>query len=218
MSMELDTAKHGVVRPPPESYEEIGKRLKQEPEPELNLGPEVEQTRPPTYDWESKPAEDLKESDFSMFDDDPEPFMFQRDHFMYQNKAFIKEQQEIRVAMAEYRKLSRNLSRFDAIPLPEKKDLSAKVVPLDITDELRLDLTPLCELALNKYNVEHEGSNFAFLNIVKTTWRPGGIYYITFQAKEREDPSNSSVTIFQAHVHKFPGDGPHKVISCDIKA
>ncbi|GAU22929.1 hypothetical protein TSUD_327010 [Trifolium subterraneum] len=193
MSMELDTAKHGVVRPPPESYEEIGKRLKQEPESELNLGPEEEQKRPPPYDWEWKPAEDLKESDFSMFHDDPEPFMFQRDHFVYKNSAFIKEQQEIRVAMAEYRKLSRNLKR-------------------------RLRLTPLCELALNKYNDEHEGSNFAFLNIVKTAWRPGGIYYITFQAREREDPSNSSVTIFQAHVHKTPGDGPQKVISCDIKA
>jgi hypothetical protein len=171
----------------PESCEERGKRQKQEPEPELNLGPEVKQEIPPTYEWLSKPAKDLKASDFSMFDDDPEPFMFERGHFVYKNDAFIKEQQEIKAAMAEYRRLSRNLSvciilfsinfaicmrvsriiiissaqhnttqPFDAIPLPEKKDLSAQISPLDMTDERRIKLTPFCELALNKYNHENQ--------------------------------------------------------------
>ncbi|WJX39315.1 hypothetical protein P8452_26869 [Trifolium repens] len=205
MSMELE----------PKSCEERGKRQKLEPE--LNLGPEVKQEIPPTYEWLSKPAKDLKASDFSMFDDDPEPFMFERGHFVYKNDAFIKQQQEIKVAMAEYRRLSRNLSPFDAIPLPEKKDLSAQISPLDMTDERRIKLTPFCELALNKYNHENQGSNFEFLNIVKTTWSPGGIYYVTFQAREREDPSNTSATIFQAHVQKLPGDGPLKVFSCAIK-
>jgi hypothetical protein len=89
--------------------------------------------------------------------------------------------------MAEYRRLSRNLSvciilfsinfaicmrvsriiiissaqhnttqPFDAIPLPEKKDLSAQISPLDMTDERRIKLTPFCELALNKYNHENQ--------------------------------------------------------------
>jgi hypothetical protein len=163
----------------PESCEERGKRQKQEPE--------VKQEIPPTYEWLSKPAKDLKASDFSMFDDDPEPFMFERGHFVYKNDAFIKQQQEIKVAMAEYRRLSRNLSvriilfsinfaicmrvsliiiissaqhnttqPFDAIPLPEKKDLSAQISPLDMTDERRIKLTPFCELALNKYNHENQ--------------------------------------------------------------
>jgi hypothetical protein len=172
----------------PKSCEERGKRQKLEPE--LNLGPEVKQEIPPTYEWLSKPAKDLKASDFSMFDDDPEPFMFERGHFVYKNDAFIKQQQEIKVAMAEYRRLSRNLSvriilfsinfaicmRVSLIiiissaqhnttqhsPLmlspfqKKKKDLSAQISRLDMTDERRIKLTPFCELALNKYNHENQ--------------------------------------------------------------
>ncbi|MCH87956.1 hypothetical protein A2U01_0008837 [Trifolium medium] len=48
-------------------------------------------------------------------------------------------------------------------------------------DDLRLELTPLCELALNKYNAENQGAKFVLADIVKTTWRPGGIFYITLQ-------------------------------------
>ncbi|PNX54338.1 hypothetical protein L195_g047956 [Trifolium pratense] len=58
-------------------------------------------------------------------------------------------------------------------------------------DDLHLELTPLCDLALNKYNAENQGAKFLLAHIVKTTWRPGGIFYITFQAREEEDPSNS---------------------------
>ncbi|MCI51971.1 hypothetical protein A2U01_0073215, partial [Trifolium medium] len=43
---------------------------------------EPKHKRMPMYDWETKPAENLKASDFSMFDDDPEPFTFQRDRFV----------------------------------------------------------------------------------------------------------------------------------------
>ncbi|MCI17036.1 hypothetical protein A2U01_0038183, partial [Trifolium medium] len=59
------------------------------------------------------------------------------------------------------------------------------------------------------------GAKFELANIDKTTWRPGGIFYITFQAREgegegEEDPSNSPTTTFQAHVRKLPRDGPHQ--------
>jgi hypothetical protein len=70
----------------------------------------AKQKRIPIYDWETKPSKDLKASDFSMFEDDPEPFMYMRDRFMYMNKAFIKQEEEIQVAMADYRDRSRNLT------------------------------------------------------------------------------------------------------------
>lgn len=49
-------------------------------------------------------------SDFSMYDDDPEPFMFMGRHFVYKNKAQIKLDEEIKIAMDDYRERSRNLS------------------------------------------------------------------------------------------------------------
>ena len=55
-------------------------------------------------------------------------------------------------------------------------------------------------------------------DIVKTTWRPGRMYYITFQAQEQEqeDPSNSPAIIFQAQVwDRRPG--PPVVKSCAMK-
>ncbi|KAK2443066.1 hypothetical protein QL285_014204 [Trifolium repens] len=154
-----------------------------------------------------------------MIEDDPEPFMYMRDRFTYMNKAFIKQEEEIQVAMADYRDRSRNLTPFDAIPLPKISHSLDGIVPLDMDDNLRIKLTPLCELALNKYSADNQGAKFELANIDKTTWRPGGMYYITFQAKqgEGEHPSNISTKTFQAHVRRLRRDGPHQVFSCAIK-
>ncbi|WJX33236.1 hypothetical protein P8452_21458 [Trifolium repens] len=109
-----------------------------------------------------------------MIEDDPEPFMYMRDRFTYMNKAFIKQAEEIQVAMADYRERSRNLTPFDAIPLPKISHALDGIVPLDMDDNLRIKLTPLCELALNKYSADNQGAKFELANIDKTTWRPGG--------------------------------------------
>jgi hypothetical protein len=50
------------------------------------------------------------ESDFSIYDDLDYPYMFMCSHFVYRNKVQIKKNEEIRVAMAEHRKRSRNLT------------------------------------------------------------------------------------------------------------
>ncbi|MCI24412.1 digestive organ expansion factor-like protein [Trifolium medium] len=87
-------------------------------------------------------------------------------------------------------------------------------VPLNMTDDLRLELTPLCNAALDKFNADNQDTNYVFVDVVKTTWRPGGIYYITFQAQN--DSANGSPTTFQAMVMK-KRTGPHEVKSCSIK-
>jgi len=56
-----------------------------------------------------------------------------------------------------------------------------------------------------------------FADIVKTTWRPGGMYYITFQAKEQDPPNCLPVTTFQAQVWKKKPVSESEVISCAIK-
>jgi len=94
----MHTPLFGVNRPAPESCDE---RVKWEPEPK---------PKSKKYEWESKRVEDLEMSDFSMYDDDIEPFMFICKRFIYKNKAQIQKDKEIEVAMAEYDECSRNLS------------------------------------------------------------------------------------------------------------
>ncbi|XP_058781672.1 uncharacterized protein LOC131655891 [Vicia villosa] len=151
-------------------------------------------------------------SDFSMYDDDPEPFEFSCRRFVYKNKAQIIKDQQIKVAMDDYRERSRNLSVFDAISVPKISGKCGGTGPLPITEDVRLRLTPLCNLALEKYNADKD-THFVFANIVKSTWSPttGNMYYITFQAQD----SSTSLTTFQAQVSNHRS-GP-KVYSCAIK-
>ncbi|XP_058781665.1 uncharacterized protein LOC131655883 [Vicia villosa] len=199
MSMEFETR---VTIPHSESFEEREKGLESEEESEEELS-----------DWELKRPEDLVPSDFSMYDDDPKPFHIYTRSFVYKNEAQVEKEKQIKIAMADYRERSRNLSRFDAIAPPKIAELCGSIIPLPIDDDLRLVLTPLCNVALEKYNDDNQDANFVLTDIVKTTWSPGGMYYITFQA---QDPSNTHATTFQAQVHQMCR-GPPKVISCAIK-
>jgi hypothetical protein len=106
MSIECDTP---FSRPPPESLDNGGKRLKSEPEPEPEPEPKPKQ-KPQIPIWESKAIKDLKLSDFSIYDDDIKPFMFMCGYFTYRNKAQIKKDMEIDAAIADYKHRSRNLS------------------------------------------------------------------------------------------------------------
>ncbi|WJX32917.1 hypothetical protein P8452_21191 [Trifolium repens] len=209
MSIECDTP---FSRPPPESLQNGGKRLKSKSESE----PKPKQ-KPQKPIWESKAIKDLKLSDFSIYDDDIKPFMFMCGYFTYRNKAQIKKDMEIDAAIADYKHRSRNLSVFDAIPPPKIAHHGIKfgaAVPLSITEARRRDLTPLCKLALDQCNAENQDANFVFLDIVKTTWSAVGMYYMTFQAQK--DPPYCPAKIFQAQVFR-ERTGPHKVISCSIK-
>ncbi|RHN69088.1 hypothetical protein MtrunA17_Chr3g0120961 [Medicago truncatula] len=175
MSKGSDTCLFGVIRPAPDSCDERGKRQLK-------------------YVWESKRVKDLEISDCFVHDDDIKPLIFKCDRFEYRNKAQIQKDKEIKVAMAEYKQLRRGLSNFDAIAPPRIAGLVGCIVPIPINDDLRLQLTPLWEAAL--------GAKFVLADIVKTTWRPGGMYYITFQAKEQDPPNRRPVTTFQAQFWK----------------
>ncbi|KAL5076102.1 hypothetical protein RYX36_015086 [Vicia faba] len=115
---------------------------------------------------------------------------------------------------AEYLERSRNLSRFDAIEPPPH--ICGGISPLHITNEVRGDLIPLCELALHKYNTE-QGTNFVFVHILKSTHQyvSGTNYFITFQAKS----PNCPLVTFQAYVFvALPCyGGQPEVQSCAIK-
>ncbi|WJX22724.1 hypothetical protein P8452_12005 [Trifolium repens] len=212
MSMECDTScLFGVIRPPPppENLDERGKQPKSEPE--------EKQKRRQKAAWELKAVKDLTPSDFSMYDDAVKPFRFACPQFVYNNKAMIEKEKEVKAACADYMKRSRNLSPFDAITPPKIKPEfggCSGPVPVKMTNDLRLKLIPLCKAALDKYNAENQDAKFVFLDVVKTAWRPGGIYYITFQAQI--DYPNCSANTFQAMVMKV-GRGPTEVKSCDIK-
>ncbi|KAK2447744.1 hypothetical protein QL285_007073 [Trifolium repens] len=213
MSMECDTSYlFGVIRPPPppENLDERGKQPKSESEPEEKQK-HVQQRRQKAA-WELKALKDLTLSDFSMYDAAVKPFGFACTRFKYRNKAMIKKEKEIKAASADYIKRSRNLSPFDAIASP--KILGWGPVPLDMTDDLRLQLTPHCKAALDKFNADNQDANFVFLDVVKTTWRAGGKYYITFQAQK--DSPNCPATTFQTMVMKV-GIAPLEVKSCSIK-
>ncbi|CAI8609132.1 unnamed protein product [Vicia faba] len=62
-------------------------------------------------------------------------------------------------------------------------------------------------------DTEAKEGSIVLAGISRTTWRPGVMYYITFEA---QDPFNSNATTFQAEVQKKL-KGPHKVYSCVIK-
>ncbi|GAU44541.1 hypothetical protein TSUD_335230 [Trifolium subterraneum] len=102
MSMESDTVFHGVTQP---NSEPEPKRLKSEPE----LGSEQEQKpKPPYYDFDpiSIPDGNFTLSDFSVYDDDDDPYLYVGDEFVYNNKAWRKIEDED----ALYRELSGKLS------------------------------------------------------------------------------------------------------------
>ncbi|GAU15170.1 hypothetical protein TSUD_09080 [Trifolium subterraneum] len=153
--------------------------------------------------------EELMEIDSSIYHDDLDfPFSME------------EEEDQIRVAMAHYRDRSRHLSVFDAIGLPSISDFCGDTGPLHITDDDRLKLTPLCKLALDKYNAENQGANFVFVDLVKSTCAlcSGISYYMTFQAKDATHPSKTPHIIFQAHVwDRVPRAGPPVVQSCAMK-
>ncbi|CAK8566383.1 unnamed protein product [Lathyrus sativus] len=223
--MEFNTDSFGVTRPPSESLPERGKLLKLEselqpnlgskpqpeselqpnlepkPQPESKLQPNLERKPRLEYLLSSKPMKKLKMSDFSMYDDEPEPFMFMHRRFVYKNKAQIKLDEEIKVAMDDHRERSRNLSPFDAIGRPKISDTcGGGPRPIPITESVRLELTPLCKLALDKYNADKD-THFVFADIVKSTWCPGAMYYITFLAQDSSNNNNNtSLTTFQAQV------------------
>ncbi|XP_058768867.1 uncharacterized protein LOC131642664 [Vicia villosa] len=112
--------------------------------------------------------------------------------------------------MDDYRERSLNLSVFDAISVPKISDKCGGTGPVDISEDLRLRLTPLCKFASDKYNADKD-THFVFASIVKTTWSPGAIYYIIFQAQD----SSTSLTTFQTQVvNQRPAP---EVISCANK-
>lgn len=169
----------------------------------------------PKAPWECKRMEDLEESDFSIYDDYSEPYMFACKRFVYKNKATIEQEK----AIAEYEERSRNLSPYDAIAPPPNSRLCGGVRPFLITDDLRPRLINLCTLALEKYNADNQGANFVFDDLVKTTGKLvcGVIFYITFKAK---DASNGAAQTFQAQVWDtmLPKNAkPPVVDSCSIK-
>lgn len=119
MSKEFDTNLLGVTRPPPESCDERGKRLKleeeseseSESESEQELESDSEQKGFPYWDYTTKPYEDLVYEDFSSrFDNNPIPFRFRCSRFYYRNKAQIKKDDEEAKAVAEYLRDSANIS------------------------------------------------------------------------------------------------------------
>ncbi|MCH84964.1 digestive organ expansion factor-like protein, partial [Trifolium medium] len=214
-SLELKCVEHRM------STECRGKRPKSQSEPEPQ--PEAEQKQKPeqkriqkaAWELKSKSYKDLTLSDFSMFDDDAKPFVFACERFVYKNKAMITKEKEIEAATADHIMRSRNLSPFDAITPPKiimEFGRCWTAVPLGMTNDLRLELIPLCKAALDNFNAENQAANYVFLDVVKTTWRPVDIYYITFQAQN----DSCSATTFQAMVMK-KRIGPHEVKSCSIK-
>src|ERR1051325_2430530 len=101
MSMEFETR-----LPPSESVEAREKPLELEEESELEMEP-----------WQLKRPEDLVPSDFSMYDNDPEPFFIAARSFVYKNNAQIEKEKQIEIAMADYRQRSRNLSVCNHPPI-----------------------------------------------------------------------------------------------------
>ncbi|GAU28661.1 hypothetical protein TSUD_159430 [Trifolium subterraneum] len=234
MSMELDSLVH---RPPPEICEESAKRLKSEPEtflhdvtqppPESCEEEERESDSDSDSDWDgwvTKPIGYLKEK----YDNDPVPRLFQCSNFVYKNKAQEKHEQEVDDAVAQYLKIARTLSPYDAIDIPtlalENQIFRNWPRPLYIRDdEHRNLLIRLSKFALAHYNEHNQGAKYVFVGFVKAVWRltPLGSRYITFQAKEVTDvdPFNYPAKTFQAHViHREHGKKEWtEVTDCTIK-
>ncbi|XP_012571786.1 uncharacterized protein [Cicer arietinum] len=78
-----------------------------EQEPESESEPELD----PRADWELIPIEKLTVNDLaSRYEDDPSLFSFGCPQFVYKNKAFLKREEDIKKARAEYYKLARGVS------------------------------------------------------------------------------------------------------------
>ncbi|KAK2367496.1 hypothetical protein QL285_080774 [Trifolium repens] len=124
-------------------------------------------------------------------------------------------------ADALYLEQSRNLSYYDAIPLPPTTLFmgGSPVTPFVITETDRPVLINFSKIALDHYN-QGSDSSFEFVDLVKCSFYndfrvvPTDVcdldpaeYYITFQAKDPFD----TITIFQTKVlvdqhdkHKLP--------------
>ncbi|XP_004502169.1 uncharacterized protein [Cicer arietinum] len=167
-----------------------------EQEPESESEPELD----PRADWELIPIEKLTVNDLaSRYEDDPSLFSFGCPQFVYKNKAFLKREEDIKKARAEYYKLARGVS------VQQRRHL----------------LTHLSNLALEMFNAKNQGSNFVFDELVKAAYSAfPPTYYITFKANDADhpQPSDSPATTFQAQLWNMVArKGPYMVKSCSIK-
>lgn len=151
-----------VIRSPLESCDSREMPLKSEPESDQNSNQDrceemksnSDSESESDWDWTRIPVEDLKESDFRRrYEDDPKAFAFVCPRFQYKNKAQINLEKDIE----EYKRLSRNLSPYDAIPLPLNSGLcgNTKARPTSLTYHRPL-LTHLSKLALDMYNADNQ--------------------------------------------------------------
>ncbi|GAU44761.1 hypothetical protein TSUD_246540 [Trifolium subterraneum] len=168
-----------------------------------------------------------------MYDNDPKPFIFFGINFVYRNKAEIQRKKEFEAASAAFKD---RLAYYKEHKIRTPIDIAAEfpilapplgnagcTTPRRIDDNSRLRLTPLCNLALDKYNAENQGANFVLADILKAAHNSAGNNYITFLAapEQEEDPSNnnnnnnSAATTFKARVWKR-GSLPPKVFSCAV--
>ncbi|KAI5406547.1 hypothetical protein KIW84_053038 [Lathyrus oleraceus] len=175
--MSMDTFSLGVIRPPSGICDERGKRLKSdqepktepesesesgsgsEPEPESETDSETEREYKKAWDrefgWQSIPLEDLEASDLSSrFEDHPDPFFYICPKFTYSNKAKIKQGEDSKKALADYRERSRNISPFDVTDFPSFGNICGNNFPrpVTITDDRRPHFMHLSKLALDNYN------------------------------------------------------------------
>ncbi|WJX39304.1 hypothetical protein P8452_26858 [Trifolium repens] len=121
------------------------------------------------WDWVSKREKDVELSDFSSFENHPTPFCYICPRFVYKNKAHKDEEEEREKALHEYKERSRNVTPFDAIPVPPKIQIMASNFPKPIgitNDEDHAFLTELSLIALAQYNAD-QGSNYDFDGLVK---------------------------------------------------
>ncbi|XP_004502188.1 uncharacterized protein [Cicer arietinum] len=219
--LESESESELVPEQEPELLPEQDPELVSEQEPESESEPELD----PRSDWELIPIEKLTVNDLaSRYDDDPSLFWFSCTQFVYKNKAFLKREEEIEKALAEYLELSRDVSPFDAIPIPPLAIADRCgcnfPAPVELTEECGL-LTDLSNLALEKFNAKNKGSNFVFDELVKAAYSAfPPTYYITFKANDaaHPQPSDSPATTFQAQVWNMVArKGPYMVKSCSIK-
>ncbi|XP_012571787.1 uncharacterized protein [Cicer arietinum] len=128
-----------------------------EQEPESESEPELD----PRADWELIPIEKLTVNDLaSRYEDDPSLFSFGCPQFVYKNKAFLKREEDIKKARAEYYKLARGVSPFDAIPIPPLAFADRcgcnLPSPVELTEQRRHLLTHLSNLALEMFNAKNQ--------------------------------------------------------------
>ncbi|CAL5203573.1 unnamed protein product [Lathyrus oleraceus] len=251
--MSMDTFSLGVIRPPSGICDERGKRLKSdqepktepesesesgsgsepepepEPEPESETDSETEREYKKAWDrefgWQSIPLEDLEASDLSSrFEDHPDPFFYICPKFTYANKAKIKQGEDSKKALADYRERSRNISPFDVTDVPSFGNICGNNFPrpVTITDDRRPHFMHLSKLALDNYN-NHDNQvlKYDFQDVIKATRQPVPLvtYYITFEAKPIHDGVESGpATTFQARVwDRTPSLESPLVESCSIK-